>query len=64
MGEGRLTQAGWPVKQNMVERLASAFRCLYGNAQVFLGLILPDEIIQMAWPEADVQGAIFSIWFT
>jgi hypothetical protein len=44
----------------MVKRLASAFRCLYGDVQILFGLILPDELAQMAWPEAEVQRGIFN----
>jgi hypothetical protein len=64
VGKGRLSQAGWPVKQQMVKCLAPAFRRFYGNVQVVLDLILPDELIQMAWPETDVKRGIFNVGFT
>jgi len=48
----------------MVQCLTSAFRRLYGDVQVLLDLILPDELIQMAWPKADVKRGIFRIGFT
>ena len=48
----------------MVERFTSTLRRRDGNAQVLFYLFLPDEIIEVAWPQAGVKGSIFRAGFT
>jgi len=48
----------------MVKCLASTFGRGYSNAQVLFDLLLPDEVIDAARPEAGVKGSIFYTGFT
>jgi len=48
----------------VVQCLASTFRRRDGNAQVLFNLFLPDELIEVARPQAGVKGSIFSAGFT
>jgi hypothetical protein len=59
MGQAGLTQAGRPVEQDVVDRLTAALGGGDGNLEVFLGLVLADEIGQGTRPEAVVQGCVF-----
>jgi len=42
----------------MVDRFAAAFGGGDGNLEVFLGLVLPDEVGQGTRPEAIIQGCV------
>jgi hypothetical protein len=44
MGEAGLAQSRGPVKQDMVDRLAPAFRGGDADLEVFLDVILPDKV--------------------
>jgi len=48
----------------VVQGFASTLRCRDGDAQVLFNLFLPDEFIELAWPQAGVKGSIFSTGFT
>ena len=64
VGEGRLSQSWWPVKQYMVKCLTSPFGRGDGNAQVIFDFFLPDELIEATRPETGVEGGIFSTGLT
>jgi hypothetical protein len=48
----------------MVQRLSPAFGGGDGDVQVVLELILPDELIKAAGPEAGVKRYVLSAGFT
>jgi hypothetical protein len=64
MSEAGLTQARRPVKQDVVDGLAPAFSGGNGDLEVFLGVILPDEVGEGTRPEAVIQGRVFYIGLT
>jgi len=64
VGKGCLSQAGWSVKQHVVECFTSTFRGRDGDTQVLFDFFLADEIIEAARPKAGVKGSIFSTGFT
>jgi len=64
MSQRGLAQAGRTVKQYMVQRITPAFSRGDGYVQVILNLVLPDEFIKVAWPEAGIKRGILNIGFT
>jgi hypothetical protein len=64
MGEAGLAQARRPVKQDVVDGLAPAFSGGDADLEVFLEVLLPDEVRQGARPEAVIKGRVFNIGLT
>jgi hypothetical protein len=60
MGQGGLAQAGWPVEENVVQRLIPAPGGAYGYSQVFFSFVLADELIKAAWSQAGIKRYILS----
>jgi hypothetical protein len=58
MGEAGLAQARRPVEQDMVDRFAAAPGSGDGYLEVFLGIVLPDEVGQGTRSEAVIQGCV------
>ena len=46
VGQRRLAQSRWPVKQHVVQRLAARFRRLDGDFEIVFDLLLSDELAQ------------------
>jgi hypothetical protein len=64
MGQGRLTQTGRPVEQNVVERFAPALGGSDGNVQILFDLCLSVEILKTAGAQAGIERRVFGIGFT
>jgi hypothetical protein len=59
VGEAGLAQPRRSVEKDMIDRFAAAPGGSDGYLEVFLGIVLPDEVGQGTGPEAVVQGCVF-----
>ncbi len=52
MSQRRLAQAGWTIKQDMIQCFTPAFSGSNGYVQVFLYFGLPDKVTKLPGAEA------------
>jgi len=55
VGEARLTEAGRPCEQDVVERLPARLRRGQGDLELLLHALLADELVEPARAQADVE---------
>jgi hypothetical protein len=58
MGQAGLAQAGRPVEQDMVQGFSPSSGSRNGDFQVFLRLVLPDEVGQAAGSETGIERCV------
>jgi hypothetical protein len=64
MGKAGLAKARRSVKQDMVDRLAPTLSSGNANLEVFLEILLPDEVGEGTRPEAVIKRCVFYIGLT
>ena len=60
MGQGGLAQSGWAVKQHVVERFLALSGCSDQDSQIFLHLLLSDQVGERLRPQGLVHVVV---WF-
>src|SRR5258708_32731510 len=62
VGERRLAEAGRPVEQDVVKRLAARFGGLDGYVEILFDLVLADEFLEALRAELELESGIVLDW--